>query len=295
TVTPSLTLNLGVRYELYFPYVEQYDHMANFIVNPSDPNYGRLVLAGLNGQSRSLLTLDKNNWAPRVGFAWRVPGLKGTVIRSSYGVFYGQDQGSGVTSRMTNNPPFYGYGGGSITSDQLNPSSGFVLSSGQLAPRPAPINPANFVLNPSATTQLVAWSGRYTAPYEQEWNFTVEKQLPFGIVWETSYVGNIGIHQWALSEGNQPLTNGPGSPTTRRPLAKYTVAPVKYFSPWDRSTFEGMSSRLQKRFAKGLSFVASFTYGSSLDLQNPALDVCDSCEGGNTVQNNYNRSAQKGP
>ena len=295
TVTPSLTLNLGVRYELYFPYVEQYDHMANFILNPADPNYGRLVLAGLNGQSRSLLALDKNNWAPRVGFAWRVPGLKSTVIRSSYGIFYGQDQGSGVTSRMTNNPPFYGYGGVSITSDQLNPSTGFVLSSGQLVPRPAPINQANFVLNPSATTQLVAWSGQYTAPYEQEWNFTIEKQLPFGIVWETSYVGNIGIHQWGLSEGNQPLTNGPGSPSTRRPQARYTVAPVKYFSPWDRSTYEGMSSRLQKRFAKGLSFVASFTYGRSLDLQNPALDVCDSCEAGNTVQNSYNRNAQKGP
>jgi hypothetical protein len=56
-----------------------------------------------------------------------------------------------------------------------------------------------------------------------------------------------------------------------------------------------MSSRLQKRFTKELSFVASFTYGRSLDLQNPALDVCDSCEAGNTVQNSYNRNAQKGP
>lgn len=295
TVTPTFTLNLGIRYELYFPYVEQYNHMANFILSPGDPNFGRLVLAGLNGQSRPLVSTDFNNWAPRVGFAWRVPGLKGTVIRSSYGIFYAQDQGSGVTSRMTNNPPFYGYGGVNITSDQLNPATGFVLSSGQLAPRPAPINPANFLLNPASTTQLVAWSGRYTTPYEQEWNFTIEKQLPWGMVWETSYVGNIGIHLWGQSEGNQPLTNGPGSPTTRRPLAQYTVASIKYFSPWDRSTYEGMSSRLEKRFAKGVSLVASFTYGRSLDLQNPALDVCDGCEAGNTAQNNYNLNTQKGP
>jgi hypothetical protein len=295
TVTPALTLSLGIRYELYLPYVEQYDHMANFIVNASDPNFGKLLIAGLNGQSRSLLTVDKNNWAPRVGFAWRVPKLKNMVIRSSYGVFYGQDQGAGVTSRMTNNPPFYGYGGVSITSDQLNPATGFVLSSGQLAPRPAPISPASFVLSPSSTTQLVGWSGRYTAPYEQEWNFTVEKQLPWGIVWQTSYVGNIGIHQWVQTEGNQPLTNGPGSVTTRRPLAKYTVASIKYFEPIDRSNFEGMSTRLEKRFARGLGFVTSFTYGRSIDLQNPALDVCDSCEGGNTIQNNYNIDAQRGP
>jgi hypothetical protein len=56
-----------------------------------------------------------------------------------------------------------------------------------------------------------------------------------------------------------------------------------------------MSTRLEKRFAKGLSFVASFSYGRSLDLQNPALGVCDSCEGGNGIQNAYDRNGQKGP
>ena len=80
TLTPSFTVNLGVRYELFFPYVEQYNHMANFIVNPNDPNFGHLVFAGLNGQSRSLLTLDKNNIAPRGGFAWREAPGTGIVI-----------------------------------------------------------------------------------------------------------------------------------------------------------------------------------------------------------------------
>ena len=108
-------------------------------------------------------------------------------------------------------------------------------------------------------------------------------------------MGNSGIHLWGQSEGNQPLTNGPGALVTRRPLAKYTVAPVKAFAPWDRSTYEGLSSRLEKRFSKGLSFVASFTHGRALDLKNPALDACDGCGPGNTVQNAYNRNAQKGP
>ncbi len=295
TVTPSLTLNLGVRYELFFPYTETQNRMANFILDPSDPLYGHLVLAGDPSKPRSLVSLDENNWAPRVGFAWRVPKLKNTVIRSSYGIFYAQDQGNGVTSRMTNNPPFYGYGGVSITSDQLNPATGFVLNSGQLAPRPAPIAPSKFVLSPAATSTLVSWNERYTTPYVQEWNFTIEKQLPWDMVWETNYVGNIGIHLWGQTDGNQPLTNGPGSPTTRRPLAQYTVATVKAFAPWDRSTYEGLSTRLEKRFSAGLSFIASFTYGRALDLQNPALDACDGCGSGDTVQNGYNRDAQKGP
>jgi hypothetical protein len=295
TVTPSLTINLGMRYELFFPYVEQYNHMGNFIVNPSDPNFGHFEFAGLNGNSRSLLTLDKNNVAPRVGFAYHLPGVKGLVVRSSYGVFYAQDQGDGVNDRMVSNPPFYGYGGVAITSDQVNPSTGLVLNSSALAPRPAPISAAQFVLSPSSTTGLIAWNQRDTTPYVQEWNFTVEKELPWNMVWQTSYVGNIGIHLWGDSQANQPLTNGPGSPTTRRPLAQYTVAGVTLFAPWDRSTYEGMSTRVEKRFAKGLSLVSSFTYGRSLDLQNPALGVCDSCESGNGIQNAYNRDGQKGP
>ncbi len=269
--------------------------MGNFIVNPADPNFGHFDFAGLNGISRSLLQMDKNNVAPRVGFAWHVPRVKGMVIRSSYGFFYAQDQGDGVNDRMVSNPPFYGYGGVSIASDQVNPATGFILSSSALAPRPAPISAAQFVLSPSATTGLIAWNQRYTTPYIQEWNFTVEKELPWNMVWQTSYVGNIGIHLWGDSQGNQPLTNGPGSPTTRRPLAQYTVAGVTVFAPWDRSTYEGMSTRVEKRFAKGFSMVTSFTWGRSLDLQNPALGVCDGCESGNGIQNVYNRDGQKGP
>jgi hypothetical protein len=115
------------------------------------------------------------------------------------------------------------------------------------------------------------------------------------MVWETSYVGNKATSLWGQYEGNQPLTNGPGSPTTRRPLAKYTVASIKAFTPWNHSTFEGMSSHLDKRFSKGVSLQASFTYGRALDLQNAALDACDGCGSGNTVQNVYNREVQKGP
>lgn len=295
TVTPSLTLNLGVRYELFFPFTETNNRMGNLILDPGDPLYGQLILAGNSAKPAGLLSLDKNNWAPRVGFAWRVPGLKNTVIRSSYGVFYAQDQGNGVTIRMTNNPPFFGYGGVTITSDQLNPSSGYVLSSGALAPRPAPIAPSQFVLNPSATSSLNSWFGRYTTPYVQEWNFAIQRQLPWNMVWETSYVGNAGVHLWGSYAANQPLTNGPGSPTTRRPLAQYTIAPVTAYTPWNRSTYEGISSRLEKRFAQGLSFVASFTYGRAIDMQNAALDACDGCEAGDGVQNAYNRAAQKGP
>ena len=298
TLTRNLTLNLGLRYELFSPYVEIQDRMANFILDPGDPLFGHMILAGDPRKPRALVSLDKNNLAPRVGFAYRVPGVKDLVIRSSYGIFYAQDDGWGVTSRMTNNPPFFGFGGTSIISDQLFPASGFVLSSSASAPRAAPINPKDFVLNPQATSPLVSWNQRYTTPYVQEWHLSIQKQLPWNLVWETSYVGNICIHLWGQSEGNQPQVNGPGSPTNRRPLVQFTKASIKSLSPWNRSNYEGLSTRLEKRLSAGVSLLATFTYGHAMDLQNPALDVCDGCAGiggNNDVQNSYNLDAQRGP
>ena len=292
TVSSALTVNLGLRYELVSPYSEINNGIGDFIFDRSDPLFGKYLMAGQNGQSRTLYDMGRKNFAPRVGFAWRVPQFKNLVVRSSYGIFYAQDQGNGVTNRMTSNPPFYGFGSVSITSDQLNPSTGYVLSSGALPARPSPIPASQFVLVPTSTTQLVAWDRHHPLPYTQQWNFTVQKQLPGNLIWETAYVGSIGIHLWGQTEANQPLTNGPGAVVTRRPLAQYTVASIKAFGPWGISTYHGMSTRLEKRYSNGLSFIASFTHGHGIDLQNGALDACDSCAS-NTVQNNYNRAAQK--
>lgn len=128
----------------------------------------------------------------------------------------------------------------------------------------------------------------------QEWNLTVEKQLPWNMLWRTSYVGNIGLYLYGQSQGNQPLTNGPGSPTTRRPLAKYTEASVMEFSPWDRSHYEGASTELEKQFGSGLLFMTDFTYSKAMDLYNPALDVCDGCGSSESVQNSYDLNSLLG-
>lgn len=293
TVTPNFTLNLGVRYEIFFPYTETNNRMGNFVLEPGSPDYGKLVFAGIQGQSRSLLSTDWNNFAPRVGFAYTLPHTRNLVVRGAFGVFYAQDQGMGVTNRMTSNPPFFGYGGLSIISDQLNPSTGFILDPSQTLPRPSPISPQQFVLDPHAAAALVSWFPRYTTPYVQEWNFSVQKEFRGNMLVELNYVGNSGIHLWGLSQGNQPLTNGPGSPNARRPLAQYTVASVKRVAPWSRSNYEGLSARFEKRYSRGLSVLSSFTYGRAIDDQNPALDLCDGCGPGDTLQNSYNLFGQR--
>ncbi|MDQ2949655.1 MAG: TonB-dependent receptor, partial [Acidobacteriota bacterium] len=144
-LTPTLTLNLGIRYEIATPYVEANNHQANFVYAPNSPLYGTLAIAGMNGNSRGLINTDTNNVAPRFGFAWQA--MKHTVIRGGFGIFYGQDEGYGVVARMVGNPPFFG----SVTypSDQLNPL--ITLSGGFPANATDPKN----LLNPAAVAYPV--------------------------------------------------------------------------------------------------------------------------------------------
>jgi hypothetical protein len=86
--------------------------------------------------------------------------------------------------------------------------------------------------------------------------------------------------------------NGPGSPNTRRPLAKYTTAPVTALAPWNQSTYNGFSSKLERRFGNGVSFLTSFTYGKVINLQDIGINVGSTTA--DTVQNAYNRRAQRG-
>ena len=295
-ITPRLTFNLGLRYEMYFPITETDNHLANFVTTPGDPNYGKLIYAGLNGQSRSLLETDLNNVAPRFGFAWRTPHTGDLTVRGGYGIFYGNpDEQTGVGNMMTNNPPFVGAGGLSLIGDRDLPSTAFNLSS-SLPPTPAPISPQNFVLVPAATAGLQSWPGSYKAPLVHQWNLSLQKQLPGSIVAELGYVGNTSYGLWGTYPGNQPLTPGPGGVASRRPFAPYTIAPITTSSPWGRAHYQGMIARFEKRYTKGLYLLANFTWGRAIDNSSGvALDGCSYCGTQEAVQNAYNLRAQYGP
>jgi hypothetical protein len=293
-ISRNLTLNLGVRYEVFPPYIEAHNALANFIVGSSNPYFGQYVFAGDSRFPRGLMTTDYNNVAPRVGFAYHVPQSKDLVIRGAFGMFYGQDEGQGINNKMTNNPPFYNYGGVNIISDGIHPATGFELVPGATITRGTPVSPSQFTLNPASTTQLNDFPSEYTTPYVSEWNLTIEKQLPWNMLWQANYVGNNSIDIWGISFWNEPLTYNTTSPNARRPLAQYSAAPVRTSGPWDRSHYEGLSTELRKRFSNGVFFFWNLTWSNTLNLANPAEDLCNGTGCYIGIQNVYNLNSLMG-
>src|SRR5581483_6701484 len=295
-IAPRLTLNLGLRYELYWPLYEADNGLANFVTDPANPNFGHMIFAGVDGQSRSMMKVDPHNFAPRFGFAWRLPHASDLVIRGGYGIFYGNpDEQTGVGSMMTNNPPFVGVGGQNLVGDHNLPSTAFNLSN-SLPPFPAPVTPQNFVFSPSSTATLLSWPSYYKTPIVQQWNLSFQKPLPDSMALEVSYVGNMSDGGWNTLPLGQPLKPGPGSVPSRCPLLRYTAAPITASAPWNRSHYEGMTARLEKRMGKGVSFLTTFSYGKAIDLSSgAALDGCGYCGNQEAVQDAYNLAAQRGP
>lgn len=291
-VSPRLTLNAGVRYEITSPYWDDKGRLSNLVMDSGNPLYGQLVIAGDAGIPRTIQTTDRNNWAPRFGFAWKGP--KSTVVRGGFGLFYAQDEGFGVSQRMTNNPPFVGFGGYSVVSDQVNISSTIPLSS-PLPSRPAAPDPATYHFDPKATAQVRSWPMRYTIPYVEQWNLSIQKELARNFVWEAGYVGNHGVKLYGAYEGNQP-DPGPGAVVSRRPLRNITSASILRVEPWVNSTYHGVSTKLERRFAGGLSFLGVYTFGRSLDMQT-TIDICDGCtnsSGTGAVVNAHSRRLNYG-
>ncbi|MBI3697776.1 MAG: TonB-dependent receptor, partial [Acidobacteria bacterium] len=197
-VTSRLTLNMGLRYEITSPFWDDNGRLANLVVDAGTPLYGQYVIAGDPRVPRSLQTTDYNNFAPRFGFAWKGP--KATVVRGGFGLFYAQDEGFGVSQRPTNNAPFVGFGGYAVVSDQLNISSTIPFSQ-PLPARPAAPDPKAYKFDPKATVQIRSWPLRYTIPYVEQWNLSVQKELARNFVWEIGYVGNHGVKLYGAYEG----------------------------------------------------------------------------------------------
>ncbi|MBM3736013.1 MAG: TonB-dependent receptor [Acidobacteria bacterium] len=238
-VSPSLQLSLGVRYEFTPPPVDPEDRMYAFV-----PATGRLQQVGTGGVPRAGIGTDRNNLAPRAGFAWS-PAQRWT-IRGGYGIFF--DSGmSVVNSSFYFNPPLFNVRVFFPTAQGLLSLSDPFPTGGGITPPPSPNT-----LSPDIT------SG-----YLQQWNFTVEREVSRSTVMTASYAASKGTHLIRSRDLNQPRPGSPVPAAARRPNPAF--GGIFYSESGANSNFHSLQMKLDRRLSRRFSALAAYTWSKSID------------------------------
>jgi hypothetical protein len=254
-VNNRLTLNLGVRYEnfLGWPWTEVNNKEYNFIPSISTTD---LVQVGSNGVPDSGANNNKLNFAPRVGFAYKVTGK--TVFHAGYGLYYSAPNvtnSSGLSANVQvndywafNNPATYGAAAPNGTPFNFT-SNGFVHT---------PVTSASAL--PTGLPALAQDQNAKT-PYSEQWHAAIEQQIPFSTVLKFAYVGTMGIHLDNLRDIN---AGSPGTTnvTVNRPFPYF--AQINLLETSQISKYNALQVTAERR-AHGLNFLASYTYSHALD------------------------------
>jgi hypothetical protein len=271
-VTKRLTLNLGLRWDPFFPWTE--------IRNRSEQFTPALYYAGVkstvyrNAPAGLLFPGDPNvpqagarsdwlNFAPRVGFAWDVLGDGRTSIRGGAGSFYDAIQSGEWNNTFVNVAPFSPQL--SVTDLRGSFSNPYL---GLSVPFPAPTIPtanAPFPAPVLAVTYDPSNNAKQVAPVTYNWNFSIEHQFGAGWLLRSAYVGARTNHQSETIELN-PATYIAGSSLAtdaRRLFQPY--GSIGQSTQDIDSTFHSLQTTLQHRFAYGFQFLVNYTWSKSLD------------------------------
>lgn len=262
-VSKRLTLNFGLRYELNPPSVEKDNKIANFDLDTNIYN-PQLVLADPNGSrsDRALQGTSYNQWAPRFGFAYTLPGDK-TVIRGGYGIFFSNMITLGGMQSLAINPP--NHVRVNFSTDR-NAVPTLLLRNGFPADALSIANAQNVT--------LISYDRNSSQPTAYQWNLNVQRELPGGFVWEVGYFGNKFDHNWRRIDGN-PAPPGPGNINSRRRYTSVlvpgtnnsiTLADVTRVQKDGYSRYHALQTKIEKRYARGLTLLASYQFSKSIAL-----------------------------
>lgn len=292
-VTDRLTLNLGLRWETEFPRKEINNRQISFdplAINPVSGTPGAVLFAGRNGTPQRAYPADKNNWGPRAGFAYRIPGSGETVIRGGAGVLY-----ASTVSNTIGDLASLGFSDNrTFVVDQAESQSAFRLRDGvPVLPRPELNAGIGAVpVGQRVTTSVDFFNPRQVAPISYQYNLGVQREMLRDLLVEVGYIGNVSHH---LAAGDltlnqvRPELTGPGNAQLRRPFPQYSN--VTWINPTiGNSTYHGGFIRTERRFSKGLSFLAHYTFSKFLDDVNAQEEYGD--PGG--YMDAYNRRLDKG-
>jgi hypothetical protein len=262
-----LTVTLGVRWDLFTWPTERYNRQSDFV-----PGAGTIAIAGQNGVSSSMLDVHKDEFSPRIGLAYRIG--ERTAVRTGYGLYFFNEQGTGGSARLFINFPF---------------AQSYSVACSATVPC---LNTVNGIPNALSPTNLPSTVYIPTAAQNssmQQWNFSLERQVTKSLVARVSYVGTRGNHLYIAMDEDVAFP-GPGTVATRRPYPQYSS--ISAWEPVGISTYHALQLSAEKRFSSGLSFNAGYTWSRSIDMGGGGNSA--SAESRNNVQNPRDVRAEYG-
>ena len=289
-LTPRLTLNLGLRYE--------YEKLPDAVLPNTSTNYSNVVIPNVNrtfADVTSYLPNDKNNFGPRVGFAYDVFGDGKTSVRGGAGIYYGRIINSTIYNALLNT-------GNPDGQFQINLSSTSATSPVfPNVPVPSRASIINATTPPGA---IQFFQKNFQAPEIYEYDLIVEREVARNTVVSVSYLGSTGRHLPTFVD-----TNFNSTPTSFRnftinggPFAGQTFTYPVYSRVFGtqaiteiqssvRSQYNALVLQANRRFTNGLQFQASYTFAKATDENQNSATFTQN----NSPLNVFDRSFDNGP
>jgi len=259
-VTRRLTLNVGLRWDVYTTPVDAHNHQSNFV-----PSTGLIQIASSSNRGPNVDTYY-GNWGPRVGFAYS-PDNGRTAFRAAYGISYFPDNFGATGGTLERNYPFFLI----ITqkaNSQTDPAQALRLSNGLPVAPEVTATPGG-TLTPPPNFAVFVVSKNFRQDSAQVWNVSVERQLMTNMFFRAAYVGTHGTHLYRDLQLDQcdPAVAAITPPPACLPF--FSVAPTiteihqrngDGYSHYNSGQFE-----LQKRTNIGLTLIGSYTWSKMID------------------------------
>jgi hypothetical protein len=262
-ISRRLTLNLGLRYDLYTHPYEQNNEQSNF-----DVTTGTLLAAGVDGHSRELVNNNYNNIAPRIGFAYDLTGHGTSSLRGGYGIFYFIDRG-GVGNQLSENPDFNGaasyqaINGYRITfsgQNPVSPTTPYNNSSTATTALPLPVFGSTVDRSNPINANLISIDPHSPTSMVQQWNIQLQQQLDKATSLNIAYVGTKADHLATWFNLNDQIIG-----------ESYNSKLFPTLSSIDRginegsSNYNGLQVFLQRQMQAGIQLTAAYTWSHTLD------------------------------
>ncbi|MFN0165140.1 MAG: carboxypeptidase regulatory-like domain-containing protein [Bryobacteraceae bacterium] len=265
-ISKRLSLTLGVRWEYNSPWTQPRNNMAVFNFQTrqleyalKDPFAFRTSTELGGAVSRSIINSQYNNWADRIGLVYRVNDK--TVVRMGHGYYWNNVNNNQLSQSMSLFYPF-------VWNPQQTESTAQIVPT-RFVDTLYPDRPSGRDLPSGPSFSFATVQKTWRRPYTGQWHFNIQRTLGQNYVAEIGYMGNLTMKMPATANFNQARLPDPNIPFQnqplqgRRPFQEYGT--IRQFDRMGKARYHALTTKLEKRFSSGFSFLAAYTWSKALD------------------------------